>query len=221
LYCISRLKKDKKGDRMSFLGFGKKPTTKEIVRDQKRGLTRQGHDLDRELAALDREEKKLQVEIKRLAAAGQTTSAKTLAVQIVRIRKQREQIYGMKGKLSSVSTHATGVVANEAMANSMASATKVSATMNRAMPAQRMQAMTQQFSKEQAQMEMKEEMIDDMFADESLDDEADEQVAAVLDSIGLEAAARMPSASKHHVPAAEADQDVDALIARLAAVKSP
>jgi division protein CdvB (Snf7/Vps24/ESCRT-III family) len=53
---------------------------------------------------LDREEKRVAAEMKRLAKLGQNASVKVLAKEIIRIRSQREKIYKMKGQLSAVNT---------------------------------------------------------------------------------------------------------------------
>lgn len=76
----------------------------EIVNENKKNVRKSQRDLERELLALDREEKKVALEIKKLAKAGQVSSAKVLAKEIVRIRKQREKLLGMKAQLSAVNT---------------------------------------------------------------------------------------------------------------------
>jgi charged multivesicular body protein 2A len=60
-------------------------------------LRKNTRDLDRDLLTLDREEKRIQAEIKKLAKANQMGAAKTLAKEVIRIRKQREKIISMKG----------------------------------------------------------------------------------------------------------------------------
>lgn len=77
---------------------------------------------------LDREEKKLTAEIKRLAKLGQNSSVKVLAKEVfffferkikkkilfffkvVRIRKQKEKIYATKGQLSAIGTKVTVII---------------------------------------------------------------------------------------------------------------
>eukprot|EP01114_Cavostelium_apophysatum_P011842 TRINITY_DN26368_c0_g1_i1.p1 TRINITY_DN26368_c0_g1~~TRINITY_DN26368_c0_g1_i1.p1 ORF type:complete len:210 (+),score=36.34 TRINITY_DN26368_c0_g1_i1:62-691(+) len=172
--------------------FGKKKTTKEVLRDNKRSLQHNQRDLDRELLQLDRDEKKTMLEIKKLAKQGQNSSAKVLAKEIVRIRGQRDKIYMMKGQLSSVSTRTTTMAANQTIASGMNGATKAMAAANAAMPAQKMQQTMMEYEKQNEMANMKEEMMDDMFeSTEEEEEEAEDAMNQVLDSIGLEIGEKM------------------------------
>lgn len=52
------------------------------MQENKRSVTKSQHDLDRELVTLDREEKRITLEIKKAAKANQMSSAKTLAKEV-------------------------------------------------------------------------------------------------------------------------------------------
>ena len=95
---------------MSFFG-GKPKTTDQIMREQRRQLGANQREIDREILKLDRQEKQLTVEIRKLAASGQNASARTLAKELVRVRKQKEQLLKTKSTLSGVS-HKTTVNIN-------------------------------------------------------------------------------------------------------------
>ena len=79
----------------------------EVITEQKRGIQRNQRDLDKDLLTLDRNEKQITAEIKKLAKQNQMGSAKILAKELVRIRTQREKIYNMKATLSGVSMRTT------------------------------------------------------------------------------------------------------------------
>jgi division protein CdvB (Snf7/Vps24/ESCRT-III family) len=177
--------------------FGKEKSTKEIVRDNKRQITRDQHSLDRTLAELDREEKRLAAEIKKLAKAGQNSTVKVLAQQIVRVRKQKEKIYAAKGQLSSVGTKVTTMQAQQSVSNGVTHATHAMAYSNSVTPLPQMQRTMVQYQKQNEMAEMKEEMMDDMFEDPEEDEQADEELSKVMDSIGLEVSSSLPSASKN------------------------
>lgn len=61
-------------------------------------MARSRRDLEKELRALDRQEAKVIQECKQLARQGQDKAAKMMAKEIVRIRKQKEQL--MKAKVT-------------------------------------------------------------------------------------------------------------------------
>lgn len=59
--------------------FGKEKPLKEVMRENKRMITRAVRELDREKLALEREEKRLTIEIKKAAKEGQMSSVKIMA----------------------------------------------------------------------------------------------------------------------------------------------
>lgn len=209
---------------MANLIFGKPKTQQEVLRENKRGLTRNQRDLDREIQRLDREEKKLQLEIKSLVKKGQNGAAKTLAKEIVRIRQQKEKIYKMRGQLGAVSTRTTTMAAQQKVAKSMGTATRAMQAANRAAPIEQTQRVMQEFEKQNEIADMKEEMMDDMFDDPELDEEADTEVAAVLDSIGLDLTQKLGGAKVGgQLPAAQQkqDQDIEAMLKNLNVANNP
>jgi hypothetical protein len=59
--------------------FGKEKPLSEVMRENKRMITRAVRELDREKLALEREEKRLTIEIKKAAKEGQMSSVKIMA----------------------------------------------------------------------------------------------------------------------------------------------
>lgn len=59
--------------------FGKEKPLKEVMRENKRMITRAVRELDREKMALEREEKRLTIEIKKAAKEQQMQSVKIMA----------------------------------------------------------------------------------------------------------------------------------------------
>jgi len=180
---------------MAFL-FSKPKTTKEVVRDNKRQIQHSQRDLEREMLTLEREEKKLVLEIKRLAKAGQNSSAKTMAKELIRIRKQKEKLLSAKTQLSGVSSRVTTMSANQTVAKSMVGATQAMGVANAAAPIQQMQRTMMNYEKQSEMMNMKEEMMDDMFeGDEQEEVETEETMNQVLDSIGLDISSQLSKAT--------------------------
>jgi hypothetical protein len=59
--------------------FGKEKPLKEVLRENKRMITRAVRELDREKASLEKEEKRLVIEIKKAAKEQQMTAVKIMA----------------------------------------------------------------------------------------------------------------------------------------------
>ena len=69
-----------------------------------RAVTR---DLEKDRAAIDKEEKRLQIEIKQAAKAGRQNQAKQLALQLIRLRKQRDKNYAISGQITGIAHRTT------------------------------------------------------------------------------------------------------------------
>jgi charged multivesicular body protein 2A len=83
--------------------FGKKKTLKEQLRENKREINRAIRELDRERTNLQNQEKKLIIEIKKMAKEGQIASVKIMAKDLVRTRQHITKFYTMRSQLQAVS----------------------------------------------------------------------------------------------------------------------
>jgi len=193
---------------------------KEVVGEQKKALKGNQRDLDKDLLNLDRQEKQISLEIKKLAKAGQMTAAKQLAKEVVRIRTQRTKIYSMKGKLSGVQAHTTSMQANQTVMKSMVTATKAVSVSNQALPLRAVQQTAMQYQRQAEMAEMKQEMMDDVL-DDGEEEEANAEVDQVLDSIGLNLSEQMSharvggSTPEAQSKEKERDNEVERLLAGL------
>jgi len=202
--------------------FGKPKTAKEVLKENKKEIRHSQHDLDREYLTLEREEKKVILEIKRLAKAGQNASAKTMAKELIRLRTQKEKLLLAKSRLSTVSTRASTMQASQTVAKSMQGATAAMTYANQATPVMQMQRTMQAYEKQSEMASMKEEMMDDLMdGGPEEEEEAEEAMNAVLDSIGLDISAQMSSAKPSTAPLGsqrtktKEDQDLDKLLASM------
>lgn len=75
-----------------------------MLKANKKGINRSRRDLDKEIRALERQEAKVQLEIKQLAHKGQNSAAKLMAKELIRIRKQKEQLLKTKVTLGTVAS---------------------------------------------------------------------------------------------------------------------
>lgn len=212
--------------------FGKKPTTEEVAKQQKRELNKTNRDLERDKRKLEREEKQLEMEIKKLAKQGNKQACSTLAKQLIAVRKQKNRNMATSSKVTGVGHQITAMNANVKMAKSMGAATQAMGTMNKQVDPMKLQHTLKQFEMESAKMDMMDDMmgdtLDDLFDASDDEEEQDAIVNQVLDEIGIEVTGKLadapaPSSSKMPQPQAsssrmsEEDQEIEAMLAKLKA----
>nr|CAD1836162.1 unnamed protein product [Ananas comosus var. bracteatus] len=209
--------------------FAKKPTAKEALRSSKREVSNATRGIEREIGALQLEERKLVAEIKRTAKTGNEAATKILARQLVRLRQQIANLQGNRAQMRGIATHTQAMYANTAMATGMAGASKAMGAMNKQMaPAKQMKVM-QEFQKQSAQLDMTNEMMSDSIDNVLDDDEAEEESVEltnqVLDEIGVDVASQLSSAPKGKIAGKKVQMDesseMDELVKRLAGLKNP
>jgi len=169
--------------------FGEKKTMKQIIREQKRNLDRSIRSLDRERTSLERDEKKLIADIKKAAKANQIKSAKTMAKDLVRIRKHNEKFAGLTAQLRAIGLQMTSMASTQSIAEAMQKVTRSMASLNRSLNLPALQKVMMEFAKQSEQMEMKQEVMGDALEDamdnEEDEEESDQIVNQVLDEIGV------------------------------------
>jgi len=178
--------------------FGKQKTLKEVIREQKRMVSRSIRSLEREKAGMAREEQKLVQEIKKLAKQNQIKSVKIMAKDLVRMRKHQEKFTGLIANLRAVSLQMTTMSTTVQMTQSMKGCTRAMMIMNRQMNMPQLQKVMQEFEKQSEIMGMKEEMFGDAIED-AMDEHEDEEetdmvVSQVLEQIGVEFGEKMVDA---------------------------
>lgn len=169
--------------------FGKRMTQAERLRKHQRALEKTQRELDRERIKLENQEKKLIVDIKKSAKAGQMGACKIQAKDLVRTRRYIEKFYSMRTQLQAISLRIQTVRTNEQMMQSMKGATRILGSMNRQMNLPQLQRIAMEFERENEMMDQRQEMMDDAIDDAmGVDDEAegDEVVEQVLEEIGVD-----------------------------------
>eukprot|EP00742_Colponemidia_sp_Colp-10_P010626 GILJ01011688.1.p1 GENE.GILJ01011688.1~~GILJ01011688.1.p1 ORF type:complete len:205 (-),score=64.28 GILJ01011688.1:269-883(-) len=202
------------------------------MKKYKRGLDRTIRDLDKERTRLVQQEKKITIEMKKMAKQDQMDSVRIMAKDLVRTRKFSQKMYRMKTQIQGVSLRLTTMQATGQMTKAMMGVTKAMQMMNAKMNIPQMQAVMREFEKQNEIMGMKEEMMEDA-VDEALDDDLDAEeneeveIRKVMDEIGLETKQQLNitggslDAAPQKQAAEENDAEEDkALEARLAALKS-
>ena len=104
--------------------FGKEKPLKEVLRENKRMITRAIRELDRERTALEREEKKLTIDIKKMAKENQMSAVKIMAKDLVRTRAHITKFIEMRSHLQSCGLKLQTVKSHHAMGEAMKNTTK-------------------------------------------------------------------------------------------------
>ncbi|KAF1879282.1 hypothetical protein Lal_00047956 [Lupinus albus] len=216
--------------------FSKKPTPKEALRESKREMNNAARGIEREIGALQLEEKKLVLEIKRTAKTGNEAATKILARQLVRLKQQIANLQGSRAQMRGITTHTqySGITkqamyAQSSVAVGMKGATKAMAAMNKQMaPAKQLKIM-QEFQRQSTQMDMATEMmsdaIDDVLDNDEAEEETEELTNQVLDEIGVDVVSQLSAAPKGRIKTKDAENvsssGVNELEERLAALRNP
>lgn len=174
--------------------FGKKLTPQERLRKNQRALEKTQRELTREVTKLQQQEKKLISEIKKSAKAGQISSAKIQAKDLIRTKNYIGKFNSMKAQLQAISLRIQSVRSNQQMATSMRDATRLLSGMNRSMNLPQLSRIAQEFAKENDLMDQKQEFMDDAIDDAMAmdedelgeDEQIDEILGKVLDEIGVD-----------------------------------
>ncbi|XP_051560398.1 charged multivesicular body protein 2b [Myxocyprinus asiaticus] len=181
----------------------KKKTVDDVIKEQNKELRGTQRQITRDRTALEKQEKQLEMEIKKMAKTGNRDACKVLAKQLVQVRKQKTRTYAVSSKVTSMSTQTKLMNSQMKMAGAMATTTKTMQAVNKKMDPKKTMQTLQNFQKETAKMDMTEEMIsdtlDELFEDSGDEDESQDIVNQVLDEIGIEISGKMahaPSAGR-------------------------
>jgi len=119
-----------------------------------------------------------------LAKKQNLASAKSLAKELIRSRKAKENIYKSKAQLNSVAMQLQQNLSMMKVAGVMQKSTQVMAMMNRLVRLPQLNQVMMAMAKEMEKTGLIEEMMDDvMDNDDEIADAADEEVEKVLDEI--------------------------------------
>ncbi|OQS05895.1 charged multivesicular body protein 2a [Thraustotheca clavata] len=195
--------------------IGAKPkTVKEQLRENKREINRAIRDLDRERTNLQMAEKKLIIEIKKMAKENQIASVKIMAKDLVRTRQHITKFYTMRSQLQAVSLRMETAKSAEAMTSALQNTTKVMKAMAKTMNLPKLNKIMMEYTQESEKMEMQQEMlgdtIDDVMDADQDEEEEDKIVSQVLDEIGIDMSGALIEAPSAQVAASAAPTTVAA-----------
>lgn len=169
--------------------FGRRKSPEEMLRQNQRALNKVIRELDRERASLERQEKKLVVDIKKMAKSGQMEAVKIMAKDLVRTRGFVKKFILMRANIQAIALKVQTLKSQAAMANAMKGVTKALRNMNKRLNLPQLQNIMMQFERESEIMDLKEETIsdtiDDVIGGEDDEEETEVIVSQVLDELGI------------------------------------
>ena len=178
-------------------------------------------EMDRERSTLEKQEKKVIIDIKASAKAGQNDVTRIQAKDLVRTRNHIKKMILMKSQIQTVSLSIQGMKSTNTMAQAMKNVTKAMGRMNKSMNMPQITAIMQEFEKQSEMMAMKQEIMDDAVDDVMGEEDDEEETEAIVDQVfeelGLNLAEGMASAGTTDpvaTPVATDTADAD-LMARL------
>lgn len=204
-------------------------TPQEKMRKYKRALDKTCRDLDRERNKLIGQERKIMMEMKKMAKQDQVDAVRIMARDLVRTRKYNQKMYRMRTQIQGISLRMQTMQSSSQMAEAMKGVTKAMRSMNKKMNIPEMQRIMREFEKQNEMMGMKEDMmndaVDDVMDEDGMEEEETEQeIQKVMDEAGLDFRTKvglsdtaLPQREKEKNDAEEEDRELDA---RLAALKS-
>lgn len=97
----------------------------EELREQNKVLRGAQRDLERERTQMERDKKKLEIEIKKAAKDGNKQACAILAKQLIQLRKQETRTLAASSKITGVKTHTQIMASNIKLGEAMKKTTDV------------------------------------------------------------------------------------------------
>ncbi|KAI1795218.1 vacuolar sorting protein Vps24 [Ganoderma leucocontextum] len=159
------------------------PTAEEKVRAWQAKLRSEQRVLEREMRQLDAATKKAQQTVKQLAKKGDTKSARIMAKEVVRSRKQMDRLSVSKARLGSIGNQLQQQLAMVKVTGALQKSTEIMKLSNTLMKLPQISQTMREMSMEMTKAGIMEEMLEDtlqMEDDEELEEEADAEIDKVL-----------------------------------------
>jgi charged multivesicular body protein 3 len=156
------------------------------AKNWKRQLERESRKLDRDIQNLQRAEKKAMAEAKKLAKAGQTSSARIMAREIVNTRKAVDRMYTAKAQMGSVGFALQNSIAMIKLQGVISKSNEVMVAMNQLVSLPEMQATMGSFAREMERAGMIEELVQDTMegiGGDDIESEADKEADKIVQEI--------------------------------------
>mmetsp|Transcript_7172 Transcript_7172/g.14106 ORF Transcript_7172/g.14106 Transcript_7172/m.14106 type:complete len:220 (+) Transcript_7172:197-856(+) len=180
----------------------KKQTPAEAAKATKKQVRGSQREVDKEIRELERSEQQILSDIKKRARNAADPSSdkilRTLATQLVQVRKSKERCHVTKSQLGAMGMKAQAMKSQVALTQAVGKTASAMKAANSAVDVQKLNKTMQEFARQNERMDVTEEMMDsalaDAFDDEGVEEEADELTGQVLAELGLELGGKMEEA---------------------------
>jgi len=176
----------------------RQPDPKVLLKEWQTKMRSEKRAIERQIREVDREEKKLQIEIKKLAKlGGQDASIRILAKEIVQSRKATTKLYTAIANINSVNMQMRTMVAQASLGKTMKLSGDAMKRMNKLMNTSETQETMMELGREMQKAGFLEEMMNDALdMDDEMDTEVDEEVEKVIAEATLSKLNAAPLAEK-------------------------
>ena len=163
-----------------------KQDPKELAKEWQRKLRAEKRVIERQIREIEREQSKLETEIKALAKkGGQQQSLRILAKEIVQSRKAIERLHVAIANINSVSLQIKTMASTAVMTQTMKASTETMKAMNRLMNTPELQSNMRELGVEMEKAGFMEELVNDALDD--MDPQTDEIVDGEVEKVITEA----------------------------------
>lgn len=172
-----------------FLSSKPKVDPIEQAKTWKRNIEKEVRHLDRDITNIRRQEGKAGKEVKKLAKAGQMSSAKIIAKEIVQTRKAVERLYMAKAQLNSVAMSLQHTIMTIKMQGCLSKSTEIMSGMNKLVGIKEIRATMMELAKEMERSGLIEEVVNETFEaiePDGTEASADSEVDRVIQELTAE-----------------------------------
>ena len=202
------------------MGIGQsKPTTKEILQENKNAIRTSIREIEREERQIERRRKEVEAKIKKSAKEGRVVGVYSLsngqnevrifAKDLVRIKKAVEKFEIAKANLSQIQIQLMTASGQEAIASALKGAVGAYKSLNKMMDPAAMQRIMAEYQKESMRNEIMSEVMDDTMGAMDDTEAEDEMVDQVLSEIGVQISGDMGQTPVGVNGAGEAQSNAD------------
>ena len=166
--------------------FGKKKTVEQQCKESKREMNSGARDMSKEMTKLDRQEKEMMAEIKKLAAKGDVASAKVIGKQVVQLRDQKKRLTTMKTHMTGMAAKTTTMAAQNKQLEMMKKTAGIMGQVNSQINVGDVNKIMQDFAMQNQRMNITEDMMDDALDGldgMDIDDETDNVMGQIIDEV--------------------------------------
>eukprot|EP01035_Chromulina_nebulosa_P017049 gene17049-22559_t len=173
---------------------------KEIIRENQRMIKKSIRELEREIRDCEKNEKKLNTDVRKAIKENQTGAARVMVKDLVRTKKTITKFIELKTHLNAVSLKMQTVKSTQAMADAMKGVTKALISTNKQIDLPSLNKIMAEFMKENEKNEIMQEMIGDSIDDamevEGSSEEEELIFNQILDEVGAKSTDAVPEAPK-------------------------